>query len=1013
MTLNPPQETAVKEGGIQLVLAGPGSGKTRVITEKILHLVASGVSPDNILALTFSDKAASEMLERLEGRVDTSHLFVGTFHAFCLELLQDNVLDSGISFHGGIISRANQLVWGLKNIDSFGFEYIEVGNNAAGVIESIIDGISAFRDELITPGELSAYLSGKKTAEVPEAERSYLDKLADLLKVYYAYEKYKRSANLLDYDDMIHEAVVLLSKKPLILNRYKKQYTHVLVDEFQDTNYAQAQLVRLLAGDNVCVVGDDDQTIYRFRGAYLTNFRDFREQYGTCKEILLSHNYRNSQTILTLALELMKHAPNRQEKTLLTQNPPGDPVIVAECENEAAEVAFVLGEIERLLGTTVPGKDRAFTPGDFAIICRRRAEGVKYYRALKTLGTPVEFVGEVEFFSARIIRDLLAYLNVLANPLVAGISLARIMKMAGIVEPSIQKINTAAREVARATPGNDGVYESMLRSAEIVPGDATVVSEITGLVAKILEEKDKTTLHELVYNLVMRDTNLYQRALADEERQDPLLLKTLLKIIEQYEDIAPGSAIGEFLDYCKLLSDFSVEVDEQENKDAVRVLTAHKSKGKEFPVVFVTDMAYQRFPLRYQSKPFYVPNDLSKGLKTGDEEKKLFEQEERRLCYVAMTRAEQNLFFTRARRYGDNKNETRPSQFLIEMRYASNPLIRRIDVAAPKAIDEAAASTPLEELVRETREQAKAAIDQGLHKTALQRLIELAKLRLIADGGDPASFDAGTFFSYVEPDFRLSELVQGKSLPLIGTSHTFSASALNIFNDCPLRYKFQHVLLVPSSPRTYFSLGSAVHGVVEQLSRDNINGIPFSKERALALLDAGWDSSAYPNRTQGAEDRKKAEVLLDTFLDWQAKNTNTILAAEQRFRFRLGDRTVTGYIDRIERQPDGGLVVIDFKTGAKPGNITKAGIREDIQMNVYCMAVQEMYGKIPIRASLYYLKDDKDIDYIPDEESIAAFKERLQGMIAAVCAEEFPAKVSYMGCRNCDYTDLCEDTENE
>jgi DNA helicase-2/ATP-dependent DNA helicase PcrA len=289
--------------------------------------------------------------------------------------------------------------------------------------------------------------------------------------------------------------------------------------------------------------------------------------------------------------------------------------------------------------------------------------------------------------------------------------------------------------------------------------------------------------------------------------------------------------------------------------------------------------------------------------------------------------------------------------------------------------------------VRETREQAKAAIDQGLHKTALQRLIELAKLRLIADGGDPASFDAGTFFSYVEPDFRLSELVQGKSLPLIGTSHTFSASALNIFNDCPLRYKFQHVLLVPSSPRTYFSLGSAVHGVVEQLSRDNINGIPFSKERALALLDAGWDSSAYPNRTQGAEDRKKAEVLLDTFLDWQAKNTNTILAAEQRFRFRLGDRTVTGYIDRIERQPDGGLVVIDFKTGAKPGNITKAGIREDIQMNVYCMAVQEMYGKIPIRASLYYLKDDKDIDYIPDEESIAAFKERLQGMIAAVCAE--------------------------
>ena len=162
-----------------------------------------------------------------------------------------------------------------------------------------------------------------------------------------------------------------------------------------------------------------------------------------------------------------------------------------------------------------------------------------------------------------------------------------------------------------------------------------------------------------------------------------------------------------------------------------------------------------------------------------------------------------------------------------------------------------------------------------------------------------------------------------------------------------------------------------------------------------------------------AEDRQKAEDLLDTFLAWQAKNRNTILAAELRFRFRLDGRTVTGYIDRIEQQPDGGLVVIDFKTGAKPSNITRAGIRDDIQMNIYCMAVQERYGKLPARASLYYLKDDKMIDYLPDDESIAVFKERLRGMIAAVCAEEFAARPSFMGCRNCDYGDLCEVGEKE
>ena len=186
-------------------------------------------------------------------------------------------------------------------------------------------------------------------------------------------------------------------------------------------------------------------------------------------------------------------------------------------------------------------------------------------------------------------------------------------------------------------------------------------------------------------------------------------------------------------------------------------------------------------------------------------------------------------------------------------------------------------------------------------------------------------------------------LAKGKRLPLIRDGHTFSASALNTYADCPLRYKFQYVLLVPSSPRTYFSFGQAVHSVIEQLSRDNINGIPFSKERALALLDADWDASAYPSTDAGGRrPDRRPKLLLDTFLDWQAKNRNTILAAEQRFRFRLGERTVTGYIDRIEQQPDGGLVVIDFKTGSKPSNITKAGIREDIQMNIYCMAVQAM-----------------------------------------------------------------------
>ena len=242
MPLSPSQHKAVTDTGVQLILAGPGSGKTRVITEKILHLIQKGVKPENILALTFSDKAAHEMLERLEKQTNTSDLTVSTFHSFALSVLEDNVLESGLSFSSGIISRANQLVWGLKNIDTFGFEHIEVGNNAVEIIESIIDGISAFRDELISPDELDAYLTAKKGQELTVEEREYLDKLEDLLKVYRAYEHYKRAENLLDFDDMIHEAVRLFDKRPAILRRYRERFTHILVDEFQDTNYAQLQL---------------------------------------------------------------------------------------------------------------------------------------------------------------------------------------------------------------------------------------------------------------------------------------------------------------------------------------------------------------------------------------------------------------------------------------------------------------------------------------------------------------------------------------------------------------------------------------------------------------------------------------------------------------------------------------------------------------------------------------------------------------------------------------------------
>lgn len=258
-------------------MAGPRSGKTRVIIERVIHLVNSGAKASEILCLTFSEKAAEEMKLRLEKEMDVSEMDISTFHAFAKDVLEDNVLDSGIGMGSGVMKKSARLVWGLKNIDAFGLQHLEIGNNAVKVIESLIDGISTFKDELITPEELERYVESKAKEELSDENRDFVNKLSDLCRVYKKYEEFQKSKAVIDFDDMVVQAIALFRKKPRVLAKYNKRYRHVLVDEFQDNNYAQLELVKMMGREgNVTVVGDDDQSIYRFQGAYLTNFTDFK-----------------------------------------------------------------------------------------------------------------------------------------------------------------------------------------------------------------------------------------------------------------------------------------------------------------------------------------------------------------------------------------------------------------------------------------------------------------------------------------------------------------------------------------------------------------------------------------------------------------------------------------------------------------------------------------------------------------------------------------------------------------
>ncbi len=1013
MSLNPAQTKAVKNCGIQLILAGPGSGKTRVITEKILHLLDQGVPPSQILALTFSEKSAAEMSDRIEQQRPHLDLDIHTFHSFCLDVLRENVLASGLSVSGGIISKTNQLVWGLRNIDAFGFEHIKVGNNAAEIVNAVIEGISAFRDELITPEILREYLDRKQVAQIDDDEREYLLLLTDLLKVYRAYEQYKRDENLIDFDDMIDGAVKLFRTNPTIRSAYRSRFRYILVDEFQDTNFAQLELIKEIASDNLCVVGDDDQTIYRFRGAYLTNIQDFKKWAAEHAETLLDQNYRNSKTILALATQLMAKAPNRQHKELFTEKTEGDSVVVAACGNEDGEAEYVASEIGRLLGTNFfshqDGKERPLEHRDVAILCRSRADGQKFQTALRRHTIPCEYKGDVDFLRLPVIRDMIAYLRIIDNPLTAGISLNRILKVCTVPEIVVQKINATAAK--KADDGSDGVYEALQDAAVIVPDHAQQITEIVRMLHHFIEEKERHTLPELVYEVMMQASGLYRSALRDDAVQVRLYLAKFYEITKEYDMITRHATIGDFLEYLQFFSAFTVDIEEREESNSVHILTVHKSKGKEFPVVFVVDLAQNRFPLKYRSKQFIVPEDLAKGLKTGDDEKALFIQEERRLLYVAMTRAEERLYLIYSKWYGTNKKESKPSPFLDEILFRDNPLITVIEPPARGADLPVLDTTPIEGLRTSLQEQTIRAISDMRLSTALQNLVTLERVREFAEQGTP-EFDRDAFLAHADTSTEIDTIITPPHQSIVSATQSFSASALKTYQDCPLSYKFSYLYRIPTPPAVQLEFGSILHSVIENLTQ-NPDTSRLPREQALALLDEFWSSQVYESVTQESEARETASTLIDTYLAWEESNPNTTIGVEKEFFFTFADHTIHGYIDRIEQTPKGSYVVIDFKSGKKPAELTKKAVNENIQLNIYCLAVQELYGALPEKAEFFYLKDDKRVPYAPTEETIEGFKKTLSTLINGITSEQFPANPEYQRCQWCAYAELCEFGEKE
>lgn len=627
--LNPQQREAVlcTEGPL-LVLAGAGSGKTRVLTYRIAYLVEElGVNPANILAITFTNKAAKEMKERIFDLIGDKarDTWISTFHSSCVRILRRDIDKINFSKNFVIYDTDDQNTLLKDCIKELNLN--EKYFNPAEM-RSIIGRL---KDQIIGPNDYARQVAGQYREE-------------KIASIYSLYQKKLEKNNALDFDDLINRTIELFSLHPEVLDYYRKKFQYILVDEYQDTNYAQYRLVKLLSSywKNICVVGDDDQSIYGWRGADIRNILDFEKDFPDARVIKLEENYRSSQIILDAANQVIKNNRGRKNKKLWTQKGQGEPIRVYRAMDEREEAEFICSEIKSLMD-----RDNR-SPRDFAILYRTNSQSRVIEETLMKYGIPYNIYGGLRFYDRKEIKDLIAYLRVIANP-ADDVSLRRIINVPrrGIGDATVGKLEQIA---ARQEENLFSVILDIDKYDGFTGGTIKKIKDFGNLISNLIAMKELMPVTEFISTLLV-DTG-YKAMLEEEktiESESRLEnIKEFVSAAREFEKENEGAGLTEFLENIALVSDLDKL---GEGEAALSMMTLHSAKGLEFPVVFIAGMEEYLFP-------------HSRAM---DSEEEM--EEERRLCYVGITRAQERLYLTHALQrtlYGAPRyNE--PSRFLSEI----------------------------------------------------------------------------------------------------------------------------------------------------------------------------------------------------------------------------------------------------------------------------------------------------------------------------------------------------------
>ena len=986
--LNEEQKEAVEhKKGPLLIIAGAGTGKTTVITERIKHLIGTGLAkPEEILALTFTEKSAVEMENRVDMALPygTFGMWISTFHSFCDRILRSEALSIGLSPHYKLMTEAESFLLVKKNFWKFNLNVFRPVGNPYKFIEGMLQHFSRLKDEDVSVEEYLRHsgarramsklaaspLESKKEDAIASLQH---DECIELANAYKTYEELKIENNVMDFSDLISNTLKLFRTRKNVLERYQKQFKYILVDEFQDTNFSQNELVKLLAKDdgNLTVVADDDQSIYRFRGAAVSNVLQFKKEFLKTKTVVLTKNYRSTQEILDRSYDLIQHNnPDRlevQEKI--------DKRLVASGKRIGGKIELIYTDRVEDEAEEVVKIIKGPNYKDYAILVRANNHSEPFVRALERAGIPFQFLGPGMLFRQPEVKDMIAYLKVLYD-FTDTVSLYRVLSMdifgfsqRDLIEilNKAKKINVSLFEMMEEIIGHSGGRRPIESTED--KKMLSLRSSMTKFVEMVHRHQElmaKESAGQILY-FFLEDSGLLKKVVeyktvADEKRA--LNITKFFDKLKSLEGTNIDSGVFAVVDYLDLAMDMgesplATQTDWNEN-NSVNILTLHSAKGLEFPVVFLVNLIEGRFPTRERKEQIPIPPELIKEiLPKGD----FHLEEERRLFYVGMTRAKEKLYFSAANFYGEGKRERKLSPFIFEA---------------------------------------------GVEKVKKQD----TKIQL--------------------PLLKWEKSLTANPYPLTAIKIDYlSYSAIETFNICPLHYKLRVILKIPTPLTSSQALGNSMHMVLNELYTQ--------KNDPLKSLKDNWIMEGYKDKKHEQESFEKAKNFLTQYLKSDLHKKANPIYLEKEFTFNLSGHSgarramsklaaspleskkedaiaslqhdesvlkIGGKIDRIDDLGNGEVEIIDYKTGAKIPS--QKEIDQNLQMTIYAIAASEILQKPieKIKLSFYFFGGTSKISTVRTKEQLEEAKKELLAIRDEIEKSDFQCS-GHLLCENCEFKMLC------